>query len=107
MENFTSCTLKLGKDIKKGNKESLQTLFRSAERYQRMEVLKDADEDTSIKVVLEGLGEIDLKLGNDMEKGKQKTIMTLFWFEERAKPIVMNKDAKAGESVAIDMFVAP
>jgi hypothetical protein len=42
-----------------------------------------------------------------MDKGKQKTIMTLFWFEERAKPIVMNKDAKAGESVAIDMFVAP
>jgi len=107
MEKFASVELKLGKDIKKGDKESLQTLFRSAERYKRIEVLTSADEDANIKVVLEGLGEADLKLGDDMEKGQQKTIMTLFWYVERAKPIEMNRDAKAGESVVINMSVVP
>jgi hypothetical protein len=107
MEKFASVELKLGKDIKKGDKESLQTLFNSAERYKRMEVLTGADEDTNIKVILEGLGEIDLKLGDDMDKGQRKTIMTLFWFLERSKLIEMKRDAKEGEKVAIKMFVAP
>jgi len=107
MKKFASVTIKLGKDIKKGDQESLQTLFHSAERYQRMEVLTDADEDTDIRVTLEGLGEIDLKLGDDMEKGQQKTIMTLFWFVERAKPILMKRDAKKGETLLINMSVLP
>ena len=107
MENFTSGELILGKDIKKGSKESLQTLFRSADRYRHMEVLVDAGEDANIKVVVEGLGETELKLGDDMEKGQQKTVRTLFWFEERAKPMEMKKNAKAGESVQINMFLAP
>jgi hypothetical protein len=107
MKKFGSLELKLGKDIKKGSQESLQTLFHSAERYQRMEVLTSADEDTNIRVTLEGLGEADLKLGDDMEKGQRKTIMTLFWFLERAKLIEMKRDAKAGEAVAINMSVLP
>jgi hypothetical protein len=107
MEKFASGELILGKDIKKGSRESLQTLFRSADRYRHMEVLVDAEEDANIKVVVEGLGETELKLGDDMEKGQQKTVMTLFWFEERAKPMEMKKDAKAGESVQINMFLAP
>ena len=57
-------------------------------------------------MVLEGLGEAGLKLGADMEKGDQKTIMTLFWFNERAKPIEMQKDAVAGETVSIKMYLA-
>jgi hypothetical protein len=107
MEEFGNVELVLGKDINKGDHESLQTLFRSAERYKRIEVFTSADEDANIKVVLEGLGETDLKLGDDMEKGQQKTIMTLFWYVERAKPIEMKRDAKAGESVIINMSVAP
>ena len=107
MEKFASVELRLGKDVKKGDKESLQTLFRSAERYKRMEVLTSADEGTSVQVVLEGLGEADLELGDDMEKGQQKTIMTLFWYVERAKSIEMNRNAKAGESVVINMSVSP
>ena len=106
MEKFTGGELRLGKNIKKGSKESLQTLFRSADRYLPMEVLVDADEDTNIKVVVEGLGETVLKLGDDMEKGQRKTVMTLFWFEERAKPIEMQKDAKEGQSVQVNMYLA-
>jgi hypothetical protein len=105
MKKFTSVEMILGKDIKKGDKESLQTLFHSAERYKRMELLVSADEDTDIKVVLEGLGEAKLKLGDDMEKGQQKTIMTLFWFVERDKPIEMKRNAKVGESVVIAMSI--
>jgi hypothetical protein len=71
-----------------------------------MEVLVDAAEDTDIKVVVEGLGEAVLKLGDDMEKGQRKTVMTLFWFEERAKPMEMQKDAKEGESVQVNMYLA-
>ncbi len=107
MEKFTSVNLALGKDIKSGEKESLQTLFDSAERYKRMELLVNADEETNIKVILEGLGEADLKLGDDMEKGERKSIMTLFWFLERDKPIVMQRDAAKGESIAINMFITP
>ena len=107
MEKFADVELKLGKDINKGDNESLQTLFRSAERYKHIEVLTSADEDADINVVLEGLGEINLKLGDDMEKGQQKTIMTLFWYMERAKPIEIQRDAKAGESVVINMTLVP
>jgi len=107
MEKFTSVSLALGKDVKSGDKESLQTLFESAERYKRMELLVGADEDTNIKVILEGLGEADLQLGDDMEKGDRKTIMTLFWFLERDKPIVMRRDASKGENITVNMFVAP
>jgi hypothetical protein len=107
LEKFASATLKLDKDIKRGDKESLQTLFDSGERYTRMEVLRTADEDSSIRVVLEGLGQIDLKLGDDMEKGQKKTIMTLFWFLERAKPIEMMADANKGDRVTVNMYLIP
>ena len=55
-------------------------------------------------VVLEGLGEADLKLGADMEKGRKKTIMTLFWFVERSKPIEMKKNAENGEKVLMNIY---
>jgi hypothetical protein len=107
VEKFTSVNLALGKNIKSGDKESLQTLFESAERYKRMDLLLNADEETNIKVILEGLGEADLKLGDDMEKGDRKSIMTLFWFLERDKPINMMRNAAKGESVTVNMFIAP
>ena len=47
-------------------------MFESAERYKRMELLVSADEDTNIKVILEELGEADLKLGDDIEKETKK-----------------------------------
>jgi hypothetical protein len=40
-----------------------------------------------------------------MEIGEIKTIMTLFWFEERAKLIEMKRRASAGKSVTIDMMI--
>ena len=105
MEKFSNIELKLNKDIHKGDKESLLSLFSVADRFKRMEVLKDAEENEILKVVLEGFGETDLKLGADMEKGREKTIMTLFWFSERSKLIEMKKEAKAGETITINMWV--
>ena len=104
MEKFAAIELKLGKSIRKGTKESLLSLFSAAERFKHMGVLLDADEDTSMKVVLEGFGEADLKLGADMEKGQKKTIMTLFWFSERSKPIEIKQDAKEGENVMLTIW---
>ena len=104
MEKFASIELRLNKSVKKGDRESLLSLFSSAERFKHMEVLANADEGANIKVVLEGLGEADLKLGDDMEKGQQKTIMTLFWYSERSKPIEMKKNAEAGERIILHMW---
>ncbi len=105
MKKFGNVELKLGKDVKKGDKESLLSLFRSAERYKPIDVLTNADEDVSVKVVLEGLGETDLKLGDDMEKGERRDIMTLFWYAEKSKPIEMRADAAKGDNVTIDFFI--
>jgi hypothetical protein len=101
MENFGSVQLKLNKSVKKGDKENLLSLFNADDRFKPIEVLTDAEEETSVKVILEGLGEADLKLGADMEKGARKTIMTLFWFVERSKNMVMQRDAEAGENIAL------
>jgi len=106
MEKFANTELRLNKSVKKGDKESLFSLFSAAERFKHMEVLTNADEGASIKVVLEGLGEADLKLGDDMEKGQQKTIMTLFWYSEKSKPIEMKRNAEAGESIAVNMWAS-
>ena len=105
MVKFASVKLILGKDVNKGDQESLQTLFHSAERYRRLPLLTSANEDANVRVVLRGLGVTDLKLGDDMEKGQIKTIMTLFWFAERAKLIEMKRKAKAGQSVTMDMTI--
>jgi len=104
MEKFASIELRLSKSVKKEDRESLLSLFSSAERFKHMEVLMNADEGASIKVVLEGLGEADLKLGNDMEKAQKKTIMTLFWYSEKSKPIEIMRDAEAGESVTVNFW---
>ena len=104
MEKFASIELRLNKSVKKGDKESLLSLFNSAERFKHMEVLMNADEGASIKVLLEGLGEIDLKLGDDMEKGQKKTVMTLFWYSERSKPIEMKRNAEVGENVTVSLW---
>jgi hypothetical protein len=104
MDKFGSVELKLTKDVKAGDKESLLSLFDVNDRFKPIEVLKDAEDDSSVKVVLEGLGEADLKLGADMLKGKKKTIMTLFWFVERSKGIEMKRDAKAGENVVLNIW---
>ena len=104
MEKFASIELRLNKTVKKGDKESLLSIFNAAERFKHMEVLANADEGTNIKVVLEGLGEADLKLGDDMEKGQKKTIMTLFWYSERSKPIEMKKDIEVKKSVTLTLW---
>jgi hypothetical protein len=97
----------LGKDVKKGDQESLQTLFHSMERYRPITLLTSAAEDANLRVVLQGLGATELKLGDDMRKGQVKTIMTLFWYAERAKPIEMKHKARAGKIIPIDMTLAP
>jgi len=104
MELFTTNELKLTKSVKKGDKETLLSLFSAADRFKTARVLTDAEENTGVRVSLEKLGEIDLKLGDDMEKGQKKTIMTLFWFNERSKPIEMKKDAQAGDPVKINIY---
>ena len=101
---FAAIDLKLKKSIRKGDKESLLSLFSAEERFKHMEVLIDADEDSVLKVVLEDFGEAELRLGNDMEKGQNKTIMTLFWYSERSKSIEMKRDAEAGESINISIW---
>ncbi|MDD5701228.1 MAG: hypothetical protein PHU23_04170 [Dehalococcoidales bacterium] len=104
MEKFGSVQLKLNKAVKTGDQESLLSLFDATDRFKPIEVLSGAEEDTTVKVVLEGLGETDLKLGADMEKGRRKTIMTLFWFSERSRPFSMLKDAQPGETVTINIY---
>jgi hypothetical protein len=106
MELFTSIQMKLDKNVKKGSQESLSSLFDFQERTKRMEVLLDMDEGQRVKAILEGLGETELVLGNDMEKGQRKTIMTLFWLPEKTKLIDMTGDAKEGENITITMWKA-
>jgi hypothetical protein len=105
MEKFASIVLPLEKNIKKGDKETLLTLFSVQDRFKRMEVLKNADENTPVKVVLEGLGQAELKLGDDMETGMRRTIMTLFWFMERSKLIEIQKDSAKGEEIILNLFL--
>jgi hypothetical protein len=105
MEKFAGITLPLEKDVKKGNKESLLSLFSVPDRFKRMEVLKNADANTPVRVILEGLGEAELKLGDDMEQGMRRTIMTLFWFVEKSKLIEMQKDAFKGEVITLNFFL--
>jgi hypothetical protein len=104
MELFMTNELTLKMNVKKGDKENLLSLFSAADRFKPARVLIDAEENESVRVSLEELGEIDLKLGDDMEKGQKKTIMTLFWFEERSKPITIMKDAQAGDTVKINIY---
>ena len=104
MELFMTNKLILKIDVKKGDNENLLALFSAAERFKPAQVLIDARENETVKVSLEELGGIDLKLGDDMEKGQKKTIMTLFWFEERSKPITIMKDARAGDTVVINVY---
>ena len=104
MDKFTHIELKLNKDVKKGEKESLLTLFSFEDRIKRMEILKNLDEGESVKVTLKGLGETELGLGNDMEVGDKKTIMTLFWLPEKSKLFEVTRDAKAGENISLEMW---
>jgi hypothetical protein len=104
---FASVRMILSKDVKKGDQESLQSLFNSEERYRPITVLANAEENDILNVHLGGLGSAELKLGDDMEKREVKTIMTLFWYAERAKPIEMKRKAKAGSLVDIEMILEP
>ena len=106
-KKFATFRMILGKDVNKGDHESLQTLFRSEERYRPITLLVGAEENDILKVRLGGLGITELKLGDDMEKREVKTVMTLFWYAERAKPIEMKHKAKAGSIVEVDMTLEP
>jgi hypothetical protein len=104
MQKFASIELKINKAVKAGDKESLLSLFSFQDRLKKMEVLIDLDEGEAVKVILEGLGETELTLGNDMEKGQKKSIMTLFWFPEKSKLIPMKRTAKPGEIIEINIW---
>ena len=104
MEKFAVIALRLKKSVKKGEVYNLITLFSADERFKRMDVLTNADEGDTIKIVLESLGEIALSLGDDMEKGQKKTLMTLFWFSEKSKPIEMKRSAEKGETITVTMW---
>ncbi len=104
MEKFAVIALRLKKSVKKGEVYNLITLFSADERFKRMDVLTNADGGDTIKIVLESLGEIALSLGDDMEKGQKKTLMTLFWFSEKSKPIEMKRSAEKGETITVTMW---
>jgi len=104
MEKFASIELRLNKDVKKGDSENLLSLFSFHERIKRMEVLLDMEEDEVVRISLGDLGEVDLKLGTDMEKGQKKTIMTFFWLPEKSKPIEIKRDARAGDKVVLTIW---
>jgi len=40
-----------------------------------------------------------------MVKGMRKSVMTLFWFEERSKLMEMQRDALKGESIILNLFL--
>ncbi len=105
MEKFGSVELKLNKQVKKGDKENLLSLFDADERFKPIEVLTPAEEESPVKVVLEDLGETELKLGADMQKGRKKTIMTLFWFAERSKNFEMQRAAEPGENILLTLLI--
>jgi hypothetical protein len=104
MEKFASVQLKLKKSVLEGETNNLITLFSAAERFKHMDILTDAEEGDKIRVVIEGLAETELLLGDDMEKGQNKTLMTLFWFTEKSKPIEMQKSAEKDESMVLTMW---
>jgi hypothetical protein len=104
MEKFVSLELKLSKNVKRGDNESLLSLFSFRDRIKRTPVLLDLEEEVDLKVIVEGLGETRLKLGADMEKGQNKTIMTLFWHGEKSKVFEMARDAQAGEFVILNLW---
>jgi hypothetical protein len=104
MDKFANIELKLKKSVTKGEKNTLLTLFSANERFKHLEVLIDAEEGTKLKVVLESLGEAEFLLGDDMDKGQKKTVMTLFWFSEKSKPIEVKRDAEAGESITLSIW---
>lgn len=104
MEKFAAIELKLKKSVLKGENCDLIALFSASERFKNMDVLADAEEGEKIRLVLETLGEIELLLGDDMEKGQKKTLMTLFWFSEKSKPIEMLRSAEKGEPISIIMW---
>jgi hypothetical protein len=104
MEKFATVQLKLKKSVFKGETHNLITLFSADERFKHMDILTDAEEGDKIRVVIEGLAETELLLGDDMEKGQNKTLMTLFWFTEKSKPIEMQKSADKGESFVLTMW---
>ncbi len=47
MDKFANIELKLKKSVKKGEKNTLLTLFSANERFKHMEVLIDAEEGTN------------------------------------------------------------
>jgi hypothetical protein len=104
MELFMTNELTLKTNVNKGDKENLLALFSASERFKPAQVLIGAQENELVKVSLEELGDIDLKLGDDMEKGQKKTIMTLFWFEERSKPITIMKSAQARDTIRVNIY---
>jgi hypothetical protein len=104
MEKFAAIELKLKKSVANKEAPNLITLFSADERFKQMDVLTDAEEGDKIRVVLEGLAETELLLGDDMEKGQKKTLMTLFWFSEKSKPVEMQRTAEKGESITITMW---
>ena len=104
MEKFASVELKLNKSVKKGDQQSLLSIFSFEDRIKRMEILAEMEEGQTVTVVLEGLGQTNLKLGNDMEKGDWKTIMTLFWLPEKSQLFEMRRDAEAGEKITMNIW---
>ena len=104
MKKFAETTLLLDKNVKKGDKESLLSLFSVRDRFKRMEILNKADENTPVKVVLGDLGQTELKIGDDIAQGMQRTVMTLFWFEERSKLMEMQRDASKGEVIPLNLL---
>jgi hypothetical protein len=104
MELLLNGKLKLNMSVNKGDTESLLSLFGASERFKRFEVLADADEGVNIKVSLEELGEVELRLGADIEKGRQKCIMTLFWYDQRIIPFEIKKNVAADEAITLKMW---
>lgn len=96
--------LTANKDVKKGEKVTIESLFAYVERRKESEVSSDIKRgDTKIKVDISKVGALEIKSDATKKKGEKTSLTMLLSYLDQRKELIATGDVKKGDKLTVNI----
>ena len=104
MARLANVELTANRDVKKGEKTSIESLFTSDERHKEFEVSSDIkSRDTKIRVTIPKVEALETKADTTKKKGEKTSLFMLLSYSDLRKEVAASEDVKKGDKLAVSI----
>jgi len=104
VSKLASIELTANKDVKKGEKVTIESLFAYVERRKEFEVPSDIKRgDIKIKVDISKVGALETKSDTTKKKGEKTSLVALLSYLDLRKELTASEDVKKGDKLTVNI----